>query len=352
MSLRARIALVISATLVVAVGSLALSRLHSNQPARSGALAAASPSARQATPLESSPSPGQPSAASPTPLPVPLNPAGAAPGADFQPTFPIRAAFYYPWFPQAWRQQGLSPFTHYHPSLGFYDLSAGVIAEQVAAMRYANIQAAIASWWGQGSSTDQRVPSLLAATGGSSFRWALYDETEGQTDPTVSQIRANLTYIKARYSRNSSYLRVNGRFVVFVYAQPADGCGMVDRWTQANTVGAYVVLKVFPGYRSCAAQPDAWHQYAPALKQAPASTSFSISPGFYKATTPTPVLPRSLAGWEAAVRAMVASHARFQLVTTFNEWGEGTAVEGALEWASPSGYGAYLDVLHRISTNS
>ncbi|HXD10089.1 MAG TPA: DNRLRE domain-containing protein, partial [Anaerolineales bacterium] len=36
----------------------------------------------------------------------------------------------------------------------------------------------------------------------------------------------------------------------------------------------------------------------------------------------------------------------FQLVTTFNEWGEGTSVEGAQEWASSSGYGAYLDALH------
>jgi hypothetical protein len=43
---------------------------------------------------------------------------------------------------------------------------------------------------------------------------------------------------------------------------------------------------------------------------------------------------------------MVASHEPLQLVTTFNEWGEGTAVESATEWASPSGYGAYLDALH------
>ncbi len=218
-------------------------------------------------------------------------------------------------------------------------------------MRYANIQAAIASWWGQGSLTDQRVPSLLAASGGSSFRWALYYEPEGQTDPSVSQIRSDLAYIKARYGRTETYLRAYGRFVIFVYAQPSDGCGMVDRWKQANTVGAYVVLKVFPGYRSCAAQPDAWHQYAPALGEAAAGTSFSISPGFYKATTAVPTLPRNLSTWEAAVRAMVGSRAPFQLITTFNEWGEGTAVEGALEWTSPSGYGAYLDVLHRISSS-
>ena len=43
---------------------------------------------------------------------------------------------------------------------------------------------------------------------------------------------------------------------------------------------------------------------------------------------------------------MVASGKQWQLVTTFNEWGEGTAVEGATEWESPSGFGAYLDALH------
>jgi hypothetical protein len=48
----------------------------------------------------------------------------------------------------------------------------------------------------------------------------------------------------------------------------------------------------------------------------------------------------------SSVRAMMASGAPWQLVTTFNEWGEGTSVEPAEEWSSASGYGAYLDVLH------
>ena len=43
---------------------------------------------------------------------------------------------------------------------------------------------------------------------------------------------------------------------------------------------------------------------------------------------------------------MISSGAEFQLVTTFNEWGEGTAVEPAPEWASSSGNGNFLDVLH------
>ena len=54
----------------------------------------------------------------------------------------------------------------------------------------------------------------------------------------------------------------------------------------------------------------------------------------------------TLARWQQNVRDMVASGAPLQLVTTFNEWGEGTAVERRQEWASASGYGAYLDALH------
>jgi hypothetical protein len=59
------------------------------------------------------------------------------------------------------------------------------------------------------------------------------------------------------------------------------------------------------------------------------------------------VLERDLARWEQGVREMVASRAVFQLVDSFNAWGEGTAVENARDWRTPSGYGAYLDVLHR-----
>jgi hypothetical protein len=106
------------------------------------------------------------------------------------------------------------------------------------------------------------------------------------------------------------------------------------------------VLKVFPGYAGCSSQPDQWHQYSPAVAEdEQAGHSFAISPGFWLATGSVR-LARDLTRWRADVRAMVASNEPWQLVTTFNEWGEGTAVESATEWASPSGYGAYLDALH------
>ncbi len=270
------------------------------------------------------------------------------PGVGSQPAFPIRAAFYYPWFPNAWTQQGIFPYTNYHPSLGYYDSAdLATIKKHITAMQYGHIQAGIASWWGQGHHTDMRIPQLLKAAVGTGFRWSLYYENESQGDPSVSQIRADLTYIRDHYAADPSFLRVDGKFVVFVYSDGADGCGMADRWEQANTVGAYVVLKVFTGFSACASQPDAWHQYNPAvaMDQQPGQ-SITIAPGFWLKGNPVR-LARDLARWKTGVQALAAAKdVKFQLITTFNEWGEGTSVESAQEWASPSGYGQYLDALH------
>jgi glycosyl hydrolase family 99 len=266
-----------------------------------------------------------------------------------QPTFPIHAAFYYPWFPEAWNQQGFDPFTNYNPTLGFYNSSsASTIATHIAQMRYAGMDAGIASWWGQGSDTDNRIPLLLQGAAGTPFRWSLYYEPEGQSSPTVAQLNSDLTYILQHYGNDPSYLRIGGRPVIFVYAQPADACGMATRWVQANARRFYVVLKVFTGYKTCVNQPDAWHQYGPAVATSDISgQSFSVSPGFWKKGTATPRLVRDPARFASDVQTMVASNEKFQLVTTFNEWGEGSSVEPATEWASASGNGTYLDILHQ-----
>jgi Glycosyl hydrolase family 99 len=268
-----------------------------------------------------------------------------------QPSFPIRAAFYYPWYPEAWRQGGLSPFTKYHPSLGFYDSGdPAVIRRHMAAMQYGRIEAGIVSWWGRQDVTDDRLQTILDVTtrAKSAFRWAVYYEPEGQGDPDPDVLAADLAYIRNRYASNPSYLKIGRRFVVFAYADARDSCDMAARWARAAAENVFVVLKVVSHFRDCPQQPQAWHQYAPATAVQRSGASYSISPGFDKAGEPGPRLGRDLGRWREDVRAMVASNARFQLVTTFNEWGEGTAIESASEWATSSGYGAYLDALHDI----
>jgi len=206
----------------------------------------------------------------------------------------------------------------------------------------AGLDAGIASWWGQGTATDGRIPALLAAANGTSFRWALYYEQEVTSDPSVAQIQSDSTYIDAHYGTATTFLRVNGRPLLFVYAGGTDGCAMADRWVQANADHAfYIVLKVFSGYRTCASQPDAWHQYGPAAAtDSQTGYSFTISPGFWKAGETAPRLARDQSRWTTNVQQMIGSRAPWQLVTTFNESGEGTAVESSTTWNS-----AYLDIL-------
>jgi len=270
-----------------------------------------------------------------------------APSVDAQPSFPIRAAFYYPWFPEAWTQQGRSPYSHYTPSLGFYSSDTAVLANHVATMRTAGLDAGIASWWGPSTPTDQRIPLLLTAATGTPFRWTLYYEREGYSDPTVVQIQSDLAYIDTHYGHARTFLRIGGRPALFVYASAGDRCAMAQRWIQANVQHTfYIVLKVFPHYKTCPSQPDAWHQYDPAVAVARQPGSFTISPGFWKVGTPTPRLVRDPSRWTTDVRAMAASGAPWQLVTTFNEWGEGTAIESSSDWNT-----TYLDILAKHPTH-
>lgn len=275
------------------------------------------------------------------------------PADSSQPAFPIRGAFFYGWYPEGWNQRGISPFTWYHPSLGYYDSSdPAVIRQQIAAMRYGNVDVGLYSWWtpNTGNQTDERFALHLRLARETPFRWAIVYEPEGYGDPTVDQLRADLAYFRDTFASKPAYQKINGRFVVFAYGDAGDSCATADRWKQANVVGAYVVLKAIgPAYGSCANQPDAWYEYSASESewQIPPH-SFMIAPGLNARHYTFPRFERNLGRWRENIRHMVDSHAPWQLVLTFNEWPEGTAVESAQEWPTPSGFGAYLDALHEV----
>ena len=266
-----------------------------------------------------------------------------------QPSLPLRLAFYYGWFPEVWFDTATFPFSRYDPLRGgYYDSAdASLLSSQIAAMQYGKIGAGIWSWWGQGTPTDVRFPVALAMARQTSFRWAVYYEAEGYGDPSPAQIRSDLEYIRDNYASNPAYLRFDGRFVVFAYGG-RESCSVADRWTQAaQGLGAYIVLPAFENFRDCANQPDSWHFYSASIPEFELhGYSFGVCPGFWRIDEPQPRLDRDVARFAQDVRDMVASHEPLQLVLTFNEWGEGTAVEDATAWQSASGYGQYLDVLH------
>lgn len=296
---------------------------------------------------------------------------------------PLRAAFYYPWFtvggdpgfPGSWTQ-AFSPFTQFHPKLGYYDsATTSVIDNHIGAMTYGKFKVGISSWWGQGSREDTMFSSLLsrAATLNTGFKWCIYYEGEGNTisgvtgspDPTAAQITADLNYLTANFTSHPNYLHVNGKPVIFAFGDAGDGSQSAPnlpsaRWFAGNAAANedwYYVLKVYAGYTGDAHQPPDWHQYGPAVYEDQQGThSFTASPGFWLASETTPRLARTFSNWVTTVKDMLAATVNWYLVTSFNEWGEGHAVEDAdgnsgrdytgIGWDTTSGFGFFLDLLH------
>jgi hypothetical protein len=260
-------------------------------------------------------------------------------------SLPLRAAFYYPWYPENFANNG----THYLPTAGHYNGDdPSVVDRQIGDMQYAGLQAGISSWWGRGQREDRRFALLLAEATKLHFSWSIYYEPEGQGDPSSATITSDLAYLR-RYTSSSAFLHVGGKAVVFVYADGNDGCGMNDRWASADTSGFYVVLKVFGGYRGCAHQPSGWHQYAPGGDiDLQSGYSAVVSPGFWRNDVATPQLARDPDRFRRDATTVATSGAPFQLVTTFNEWGEGTSIESTTAWPSADGHGVYVDILHDV----
>jgi calcineurin-like phosphoesterase family protein len=189
------------------------------------------------------------------------------------------------------------------------------------------------------------VPTLLRAARGTSFRWALRVSARRAAAPR--RMAAAMADIGRRYGRNGAYLRLGGRPVVFV-SESGASCSAAARWIAASRGRAYLMLESFPGELLCPRQPDGWYGTAggqPVRLALP--SSYTISPGRFPAVSAAPVLERDLDRFERGVREMVASRAVFQIVDSFNAWGEGTAIENARGWRTSTGYGAYLDALHR-----
>jgi RNA polymerase sigma factor (sigma-70 family) len=276
------------------------------------------------------------------------SPGAAAPkaAAVTNSRLPVRAAFYYPWYPENFTGAG----SHYTPSAGRYDVGVpATVDRQIKDMQYGGLQAGISSWWGAGKREDTRLPLLMSEGAKLGFSWTVYYEQEAYANPSAAAIRKDLEYLR-KYSDQKAWLHIAGKPVIFVYAAGGDGCDMATRWAQANkTEGYYVVLKVFGGYQGCADQPQGWHQYASGL-DVQKGYSAILSPGFWKNDAAQPTVPRDLTRFRQDATTVATSGAPFQLVVTYNEWGEGTAVESSTDWPSSSGHGAYIDILHQVFT--
>lgn len=282
-------------------------------------------------------------------------------------------AFYYPWYatPEGptgeWRVWDVYPPIR-TPLLGFYDVyNPATVARQIGDAQTAGIDGFIVSWWGIDHFTDRALrQTILPVAEQERFAVTIYYENYGQNR---EQIARDFAYISEEYGQSPAFMRVDGRPVLFVYdmvttafnkddwdfvfqrldAQGLDcfciADGLVAAYNRGDAQYSYL-FDLFQGvhtYFPLDSSPEFLYQlYASnALKAAAKGILFAatVSPGFDNSSwAPADgkaelVVDRNGGQlyrqiWEAAI----ASNPQWILITSFNEWPEGTEIEPSREF--------------------
>ncbi len=269
-------------------------------------------------------------------------------------SIPGIGVFFYPWYGR-WRHWNASgydpPYTwssHYIPDIieeafipeiELYDSSdEKIILWQLYMMRKAHVSYAIVSWWGPNSYEDKVFDKLMNISTSPlsphpKLKWCILYELEGYGDPDLNHIVSDLKYIIKRYGSRENYLKINGKPVAFVYADPEDGPEYARKWFSAKTLlenSLYIVLKVFPRYENYANLSDSWYQYAPSnearYELQPPYSGF-VSPGFWRIDEENPILDRNIDLFKENLIKLLNSNVGIKTIQTWNEWHEGTQVE-------------------------
>ena len=167
------------------------------------------------------------------PIPPLLEFVAAGHGRVYRAVPPEVLAFYYTWYGRPerqgeWRQWGgedaaahqIPQSTHY-PARGAYDSQdPEVVDAHIAQAKACGITGFVATWWGPGSYTDQALALLLDRADPASFKVSVYWETApGEGQAQIDRAVDDLVYIVSQYGARPSYLRVDGKPVIFFYGR-------------------------------------------------------------------------------------------------------------------------------------
>ena len=285
-------------------------------------------------------------------------------------------AFYYPWYgtPEVtgrWRHynnvdvegHSIGSMTHY-PSIGPFDShDPKVIAYHMELAERAGVDGMISSWWVQGDFHDQAMPLILEAAEKQGIEVTVYYERVPRPGEYESAVD-DFLYILRQYGAHPAFLKVQGKPVIFVYGRAMGQLGMAD-WAKVLTEvnerhpdGLVAIAdrfsraaaRVFDGLHiyNCAgslrdAQPDdvsarLQGRYADAVGAADAYgriSSLTVIPGYDDTKIREPGLNvRRFDGrlYEALWEMAIECDPHWVLITSWNEWHEGSEIEPSLEY--------------------
>ncbi|GBC90843.1 hypothetical protein HRbin14_01598 [bacterium HR14] len=284
-------------------------------------------------------------------------------------------AFYYGWYGNPsvsgrwlhWERvdaerKTIATSTHY-PQLGAYDSSDPKVIEQHCRWaREAGLDGFIFSWWGKGGYEEKPLSQLLQSAQQHRLQVCIYYEAVPEPGNPETAL-ADWEYILRRYGAHPAYLKVDGKPVIFVYARameqlsmsqwalvlaeiarrsPPGVCAIADRLDKTacrifDGVHTYNTAGALAGKPLEQVEATTESQFREAFQQAGALFRIrcaTVIPGYDDTKIRTPGLAvaryegRSYREqWEAALRL----NPDWVLITSFNEWHEGSEIEPSVE---------------------
>jgi glycoprotein endo-alpha-1,2-mannosidase len=270
-------------------------------------------------------------------------------------------AFYYPWYGTpdgpskrwvAWNPNLPNHGSTHAPVAGYYDsLDPETARRHIREAKAAGIDGFIASWWGLSTFEDRALSALLDVAEEEDFLVTVYYEDA----QVYSQIIADVSTIVSRYGSSPAFLTVEGRPVVFFYVRVTAKFTLAE-WeivfTTLDGRGKSVFaladslepefLTVFQGLHTYnpVAIPieemgEQYRSVSLAARIQGALFAATVLPGYQEAVPrfDSPTADRADGETYRAYWAVArASKAHWILITSFNEWHEGSEIEPSVEF--------------------
>ena len=272
-------------------------------------------------------------------------------------------AFYYNWFDEnTWRQDKVPDF----PAALYVSRDRAAMARQIEQAQSAGIDAFVVSWYGprtENNQTETNLRMLLDEAAVRNFRIAIDFETQGPFFGSSGDVTQALRSLLATHANHPAYLRVDGRPVIFFWRQQRFGVGAWQGMRDAVDPGRQVLWiaegvdisfqQVFDGHHlysvAWSADPGVhlikWGQRVRAASQTWGRKIWvaTVMPGYNDTRTGRGdafIRPRDDGAYYAKTwNGALASGADWVIITSWNEWPEGSYIEPSQAYGS-----RYLDL--------